>query len=281
MKSQLEELACSYVLDQLDPRDRAALEARILLEPELAALVREFEEALAQQIRALPQREPPAHLLADIDSRLDSDAAKSNSLSAGSRPPAYPWGAFVRWGIAAVITVSLATLAVQSLRRPSAQPLVVLVSLDPQHSTRTELPFPNSDKDPDARFIQLASLAEQFWENPAQRRAQPPVSERDSRGYALFDPASRQGFIAIEQLPAVAPGQRYHLWTVDASSGTVRDAGILPLSGATRGLYSFSLTATGESAKSGQQNFFITIEEGNSSPAAQPRGHVVLGAKDI
>jgi len=64
MNSQLEELACFYVLDQLDPRDRAAFEARLLREPELAALVHELEGTLARNIRALPRSEPPVNLLA-------------------------------------------------------------------------------------------------------------------------------------------------------------------------------------------------------------------------
>jgi len=279
MNSQLEELACFYVLDQLDPRDRAAFEARLLREPELAALVHELEGTLARNIRALPRSEPPVNLLARIESRL-GDIAATDSL-----PPArlhsFPWTSFVRWGVAAVITLSLATLAVQSLRRPSVQPLVVLVSLDPQHSTLTELPFPNANKDPDARFVQLASLAEQLWENPAKLPAKSRASERDNRGYALFDPASRQGFIAIEQLPAIASGQRYHLWIVDTSSGLIRDAGILPLSGATRGMYSFALAATAGPTEPGRQNFFITVEEGPALPADQPRGNVVLGARRI
>ncbi|MEO6003109.1 MAG: anti-sigma factor [Opitutus sp.] len=278
MNSQLEELACSYVLDQLDPGDRAAFEARLLSEPELASLVRQFEAALAQNIRALPPSEPPAHVLARIESRL-GDAARTDLSPVAARSHPFPWSSFLRWGVAAVITLSLGTLAVQSLRRP--QPLVVLVSLDPQHSTLTELPFPNTNKDPDARFIQLASLAEQFWENPARLPVQPHASDRDNRGYALFDPASRQGFIAIKQLPAIASGQRYHLWIVDTASGSIRDAGMLPLSGATRGLYSFSLAATDAPAKSGQQNFFVTVEDSTTSPSAQPRGHVVLGAKRI
>ena len=44
-----------------------------------------------------------------------------------------------QWGIAAVITVSLATLAIQSLRAPS-RPVFVVVGLDANRNTFAELP---------------------------------------------------------------------------------------------------------------------------------------------
>jgi hypothetical protein len=276
MNPQIEELATLYVLDRLEPRERCAFEARLVCGPELAALVRELEAAVAQRIRALPQHEVPADLLARIESRLGAlDAAESSPRGARAQP--FPWIAFLRWGAAAVITASLAILAVQSLRRPSAVPIVMLAALDSQRSTLTELPLSGTNRDPDARFIQLASLAEKFWENSAQR----PAAGQENRGYALFDSVSRQGFIAIEQLPAIAPGQRYHLWIADISSGAIRDAGILPLSDAPRGLYSFSIAASDGPTKPGRKNFFITVEDSSAPPVATPRGKVVLGDNGI
>ena len=285
MNESLAETASLYVLDRLDARKRAAFDAHLLREPELAAFVHELEATLARSIRTLPPSEPPADLINRIEARIDAPPEKSvpfpssvlRPLSSGLRSP---WAAAARWGIAAVIAVSLGILAVQSLRRP-AQPVFVIVGLDGTSSTFADLPQSAGAKDPDARFIQLASLADDYWRNPATRPGKPVPALGDSRGYALFDPASREGFIAIEQLPVLTASQRYHLWVADVSSGRVRDAGTLPLASLNRGLYSFALEP-GDAAKADRPQFFVTAEDiGAVEQAAGPRGKVVLGQRSF
>ncbi len=296
MNESLEELACSYVLDQLDDRERTAFAARLLREPELAALVRDLESNLERGIRSLPQRPPPAGLFARIEAQIET--SKSESLDpaqagpnkpAPSRPatsglpspasslPRQPLLAALRWGLAAVIAVSLATLAVQSLRRPAASPTFVLVGLYDDQNSFSEVPLRIPAADPDARFMQLAGLAEGFWRQADKSTGKPD----DKRGYALFDPSSQQGFIAIEQLPALSGKQQYHLWIVDPGTNQVHDAGTLPLAGANRGLYSFALPAV-DGSKPDRPGIFITAEEAGSTPQPdQPRGKVVLGNRPI
>jgi len=281
MNPQFEELACFYVLDRLDARERAAFEARLLHDRELAALVHQLESALARRIHALPQHEPLPGLLARIEARIDR--LPTNGASAPARPVLPLWASIARWGIAAVIAVGVGTLAVQSLRRaPVAieRPMVIFVGLDSLRSTRTELPVPERSQNADVRFVQLASLAEQFWEKPENLPVHPGPSGGRGRGYALFDPGSNQGFIAIQQLPVVEQGQRYHLWILDTVSGLVRDAGILPLAGAHDGLYFFSVTPA-DGAKSGGLDFFVTSEDTAAPQANPPHGKVVLGARRI
>jgi anti-sigma-K factor RskA len=277
MKDSPEELAGLYVLDQLDRDERAAFEARLLRDPELAALTARLEAGLARGIRSLPPREPPAGTLERIEARIDAPGTVAGR--AAPRVPAAHWTGFARWGLAALIALSLVTLAVQSLRRTPAQPVIVLVGMYADRNTFTELPLRASARDSDARFIQLATLAEGYWGKPGALPAGPEPASGDSRGYALFDPGSRQGFIAIERLPVVAENQRYHLWILDPAG--VRDAGILPLAGMNRGLYSFTL-GPADGPKSDRPNFFITVEEnGPPGQPAQPRGKVVLGQESI
>ena len=270
MNEPPEDLACRYVLDQLDQRERAACEERLLREPGFAALVNELEAGLARGVRTLPPHEPPAGLLARIEARLDALPAPA------SRP--VPWAAIARWGLAAMVTVSLATLAVQSLRRTAAQPVIVLVGLDQNRSTFAELPLPPAARDPDTRFIQLAALAENYWKKPGELPLKPEAGT--NRGYALFDPGSRQGFIAIERLPVVAETQRYHLWILDPATTRVHDAGILPLGGMSRGLYSFAL-GSDDSPPTTRPDFFITVEEKGAPQPARPQGRVVLGQQRL
>lgn len=277
MNPQLEELACLYVLDELTARERASFEARQLGDPELAAHVHELESALALRIRALPRREPPANLLSHVETRIDR-------LPANVRPPRpavsiLPWASIARWGIAAVIALSAATIALQTLRRapaPTGAPVMIIVGLDSNRSTFAELPAGSRPQTEDDRFIQLASLAEQFWEKPGDLPAGIGVDRQGGRGYALFDPGSSQGFIAIRHLPAVEHGRRYHLWMVDPASGQPRDVGVLPLTGSDSGLFSFSV-APSAGAVAGRVDFFVTAEDIAASESVRPHGKIVLG----
>lgn len=297
MNASLEETAVLYVLDQLDNSARAVFGARLAREPELAAFVRELESGLAAGVSALPPQAPPTGLLGRIEVAIDADAESGRTLAAtiptpdretarasGSGSP-WRWLNWAQWGIAAVIAVSLATLAVQSLRRPAA-PTFVVVGMDATRATLTELrPSGAATQDPDARFVQLAALAQDFWRNPQAVPVAMPAGagSAGNRGYAIFDPASRQGFLAVEQLPAIAANQRYHLWVADTTTGRVQDAGILPLAGVNRGLYSFRAETTGATPPA-RLSFFVTLEDaaaGAAQPATQPRGKVVLGKESI
>lgn len=284
MNTQLEELACLYVLDQLDATARADFEAKLVADAELRSLVHGLQSTLASRVRALPQHEPPLDLLEAIEHKLPQAAAATRLPQRRPEVVHVPWFQFARWGIAAVIAVSLATLAVQSLRRPSS-PWVVLVQLDSNRSTATQLSLPSSAKDDDARFIQLASLAESYWKKVDGESNPAASGALGSRGYALFDPASQEGFLAVEQLPTIDAQKHFHLWIVDSSRGEIRDAGILPTTSPQAGLYSFSLPEAALKGSSPQRlNFFVTIEDANSSSlpnSTQPQGKVVLGQRTL
>lgn len=278
MKESPEELAGLYVLDRLGAGERAAFEARLLDDPGLAALVHDLESGLAYGIHALPPREPPAGTLDRIEGRLD--ALRATDAIGKVSVPAFRWTALARWGLAAVIAISLGTLAVQSLR--PARPMVVFVGLEAGRNTFAELPLRGPARDVDARFMQLATLAEKFWDKPGDLPVKPDPAGGGNRAYALFDPASQQGFIAIEQLPVPAENQRYHLWIVDPATARISDAGILPLASLNRGLYSFMLGPPVEGNKSRRPEIFITAEENSASvQPARPQGKVVLGRQGI
>jgi hypothetical protein len=281
MNPQLEELACLFVIDRLDARERAAFEARLPRDPELAALVAELESVLARRVRALPQHEPPAGLLSRIEASID------RPLDVGAPSPARAvtpiWVSIARWGIAAVIAVSVGTIAVLNLRQATgaaSRPFVVIVGLDSSQSTVAELPLQQNPQSADARFIQLATLAQQYWERPDDLPVKSAAASASGRGYALFDPASNQGFIAIRQLPAIGQGKLYRLWILDTGSGRIREAGTLPATDSTRGLYFFSV-APAAGAKPESLNFFVTAEDASAADSSQPKGKVVLGDRRI
>jgi anti-sigma-K factor RskA len=276
MNPQIEELACLYVLDRLDWQERAVFESRLPQEPELAALVRELESSLSRRVHALPQLEAPPGLLAAIEARIGRQGSSTTA------PHALPWAAAARWGIAAVIAIGVGILAVQSLRRPqaaAARPYVLVVGLDSAGSRITELAVKERPKNADADFIQLASLAEKYWEKPQELPVGAAPAGGGERGYALFDPASSQGFIAIRQLPAVGAGKQYRLWLVDTATGRIRSAGVLPSGAPESGLYFFSVAPGSE--KADRLDFFVTAEDASAADPAQPHGKVVLGDRRI
>ena len=284
MTPPVEELASLYILDQLEPADRAAFEARLAHEPALATLVRSLELTLEHRIRSLPQHTPPAALLARIESQLDTPLPAGRELarapSPSNRPLAFP-SLFTRWVLPAAAAVALGAatfLYLDRQRASDAQPVVLVVGLGPQHSTVTRLPLHDPSQGADARFVQLATLAEQFWKRP-ENLPHPPATAGDRRAYALFDPATRQGFIAVQALPQQPDGKRYHLWLVDTETGRALDAGSIP-SATSRGLYFFSLDPA-STPTSGPVNFLITAEDASVTTPAHPRGEPVLGQNPI
>lgn len=281
MKETLEEVACLYVLDQLDPAARSEVDARLPHEPELAALVHELQSVVANAVRGVAQTPPPPDQLMKIEAQIDAAGKSGTGQRLENGPTNVRWISFARWGIAALIAVSLSTLAIQSLRRPKLSPMIVFVGLDSNRNTFKELPLHASAADADARFVQLASMAEKFWRGPKQLPRETNPTAEGGSGYVLFDPSSRQGFIAVDQLPPIAETQRYHLWLLDPHSGTIRDAGSLPLSGGTGGLFSFT-AQTAQTDSVARPQIFITIEDVRDPPApAQPHGRVVLGDSRI
>lgn len=295
MTPQLEELACLYVLDQLDHSERAAFETRLAHDDTLATFVRELETTLAERIRLLPSHRPRTDLFARIEAQLDTPAHVTRGLPA-PEPPAFTdsllaarplfhaspralavWPTFARWTLAAAAAIALGAgtfFFLERQRAADAPSMVLVVGLDPQRSTVTQFQLRESARGADARFVQLASLAEQFWVSP-ENLPHASAATNGRHAYALFDPSTRQGFIAVQQLPTPAAGKRYHLWLVDADSGRVLDAGSLPAS-TSRGLYSFTIDPAA-APTAGPLNFLITAEDTASISPPRPRGEPILG----
>lgn len=275
MTPQLEELASLYVLDRLVGRARAEFEERLEQDRELALLVRELETALARRVELLPQHEPPADLFARISARLDAPGTRLSPQA--RRAPV--WASWVPWGLAAALALGLGvTTALLWQRERAPAPVILFVGLDANRSTPVPLPASQASSNADARYAQLAAMAEAFWNDPAQL----PVERASTaaRGYAVLDPESRQGFIAVRQLPQQNQQQRYHLWVVDTATGHVTEAGVIPAASADGGLYSFAFSPEAP-AKARQLDVFITAEDASSAKPAQPSARVILGGKRI
>lgn len=242
-----DELACDYVLDRLDPTQRAEFEARLISDADLRQRVREYERGLAARISELPSRSPSRGVWAGITDKIDAAQGRT-------RPG---WGSVFKWGIAAVIALSLASIAVE---RWVDRPTLVVVALDRGSLGPSHVSIARVGSGPNDAFAQLAAVAANHWEDA-----------KSPRSFVVYDPTTSQGFIAVRDLPAVAADSHYQVWILNRRTGISRPAGDLTGSG----LYSFAVDPLpGEGAD--DLRVIVTREKGNAL-VREPGTDVVLG----
>jgi hypothetical protein len=260
------DLALAYVLGELTDEMAAQVELSAKSDAELRQAIRELEEGIAAGVRALPERSAPLGYRA-IEAQLDRSAAAKPAADRVSPP--FRWAAL--GGIAALLVAGVSIGGYEWLRTRNESAIFV-AELGAGRVDVRPLRLATPANNRDGRFIQLASLAERMWDDP---QSEPEYG--NGGGYAVFDPSTRQGFIAVREIPALQRQQRYHLWYVDRDSGKLHDAGALPLDRATRGMFFFSVPATA-AAQSGEPSFFLTVEDANAVDSGdRPQGKVVLG----
>lgn len=283
MNTNIEELASLYVLDKLTPKERRAFEERLEADTELVILVRELEAAFEEQITSLPQRKVPDNVFHKIEGRIQSQAPASIQ----SPVITLPISTFIGWGMAAALLLGVGiTLFVTSRNSfngvANNQPVVLVVGMNSGSSVLERLPsvLPIDESE---NFVQLAQMAENFWQHPEQLPAnitKSPLANTLGSGYAVYDPQSKHGFIAIQKLPAQKAGKNYFLWLRDTKSNVLECAGIVPMREKDQGLYFFELDD--DSPISGSLvAFFITEEDTSEQRLSQPKGELVLGSDHI
>jgi hypothetical protein len=265
MNETFDDTAALYLLDELAAPARAAFEAQVQADPALAARWRELESGFEAGIRALPQRPPPARSWSRLAASLDERAAR----------PAAP---FLRWawaglGVAAAVLAAVGTLAFREIRHPAAGAAAELVVADlGQAGGSVEYSRLPGAPDSDERFHELAVRAREYWEEA-------PSTPRGAanRVYALFDPGAHEGFLGVRHLQPPGAGHEYHLWIVDTATDEAADAGELPIDGAERGLFHFTV-APKRTGGAGPLDFIVTTEEQTAGPLTKPAGTVVVAS---
>ncbi|HEY4299770.1 MAG TPA: anti-sigma factor [Candidatus Didemnitutus sp.] len=262
MNESIDETAILYLLDELDAPARAGFEAKVLADPALAKRLRELEDDFEARIRELPQRPAPAGTW----SRIESAIAESGA----ARVVSFPRLAWAGFGIAAAVLLGVGTLAFRERRHPvsPSTPELLVADLGSRGGS-VELSRLPGGQDADERFHELASMARQYWDEPA--------SAAGDRAYALFDPGAHEGFLGVRHLQPPEAGHRYHLWVVDTATNEVHDAGELPVDGAESGLYHFTVTPD-QAPAPGRLDFVVTAEKKASAPQAKPAGAVVVAS---
>ncbi|MCB1123592.1 MAG: hypothetical protein KJT03_18715, partial [Verrucomicrobiae bacterium] len=262
MNNNTEELASLYVLDELTPKDRREFEKRLESEPKLLALVRELESALEDRIRSLPQKQAPHDMFARIKKRIEAEPA----TQASSPVITMRWSTFAGLGMAAALLLGVGlTLLFTSkdgsnLASPQ-HPVVLIVGMESNSSSLEVVPA-SLPADELENFMKLAGMAESYWTHPEQLPGKmnvSPLANTLGSGYAVYDPRSKHGFIAIQNLPEREEGKNYFLWLRDVGSKVLECAGSIPLDENNQGLYFFELDDN-SSISSNRVAFFITEE---------------------
>jgi len=283
MNSNVEELASLYVLDELNAEERRAFDVRLDSDTGLLLMVRELEIALEDQIRNLPQQPAPEQLFEQIKRQI----TPVTPVTAPTRSViTISWASFAGWGMAAALILGVGlTLLVTSREStvvvPNHQAVVLVVSMDSDSAFVEAVPAIMA-VDELENFVQLAEMAETYWEHPEQLpgSVQSPLANTLGSGYAVFDPQSKRGFIAIQNLTLHEKGKNYFLWLRDSGSNVLECAGIIPMQGKDQGLYFFELEEQ-STISSNHVAFFITEEEASDTLLSQPKGELVLGSDHI
>lgn len=283
MNENTKELASLYVLDKLTPDERRVFEKRLETETELVLLVRELEIAVEEQVRKLPQQEAPAHLFSKIESKVYSESPAVNSKPTVS----ISWPIFAGWGMVAALLLGVGLTLLVTHRdsgggAPTAQPVYLVVGMDSDSSAFKTIPAVISQGDLGS-FGDLTQMVENYWDHPDElptKVGASPLANTLGSGFAVFDPQSKHGYIAIQNLPKQEDGKNYFLWVKDPQANLLECAGIIPMQDRNNGLYFFELDDNSPISSS-RVAFFVTEETASEPMLEKPGGEMVLGSDRI
>jgi anti-sigma-K factor RskA len=203
--AELTQLAAGAALDDLDPAERAELDAHLAGCARCRSLVVELEDLLGDLALAAPELRPPAHLRADVMASL-------RAAEPGDTPTGRP-----------------ATVHVLPRRRPSIGRLaglaiaaglaVVAVGLGARTiQVEGELAaVSRALAEAEARDTgQLAAMA--LIADPAHVTValHPEPIAPDTNAVVLYRPGTTEAFLMATDLPATPAGSVYQLWVADA-----------------------------------------------------------------
>ena len=282
MNENTKELASLYVLDKLTTDERTVFEKRLETEMELVLLVRELELAVEEQVRKLPQQEVPAEVFSKIESKIQfrNPAVKPKPAITIS------WPVLAGWGMAAALFLGVGLTLLLTNRDSggpvASQPVYLVVGMDSDSSAFKTIPAVISQGDLGS-FGDLTQMAENYWDHPDElptKVGASPLANTLGSGFAVFDPRSKHGYIAIQNLPQQEDGKNYFLWVKDPQANLLECAGIIPMQDRNNGLYFFELDDNSPISSS-RVAFFVTEETASEPMLEKPGGEMVLGSDRI
>jgi anti-sigma-K factor RskA len=209
-----EELASLYALDLLEGAELAAFEASLASDAGLRALVHELREAASALSLAAPATVPSDWLKSRLFVSL---AEKSRTEDRRVTPFAPP--AWIPWAIAAGLALTSAWLTqlyfTQKSESIAQHEQAALAQMEIQ-SVQNQLEVQHI-----LASRQLADLQEQIKTSGDLSRLEIAKlvsllgNSPQARAVAVWDQATQQGVLTVENLPALAADKDYQLWVID------------------------------------------------------------------
>ena len=208
----LAELAAGAALDDLEPAERAALDAHLASCSSCQALVADLDEVLADLALAAPELQPPASLRGDVLDGLRAASPPDMTSPQGGRPATIATlavrparrdraAAVAALGLAAVLGVVAIGFAARTVQLTDEVAGVTAALAATERRTAEEIAAMRLVTDPAhvAAALQAESVA------PA------------ASAVVLYRPGAADAYLLASGLPSTPDGQVYQLWWADAS----------------------------------------------------------------
>ncbi len=271
MDDARQDMAVDFVTGGLDPIESDQFYRRLKDDPELAALVKDLEQTMAQLAHTGPVRLPPPGLKRDLMARIGGNPEAQTNRAAG---------AWIPWAMAASLAAASVLLWQDRVDR-AAQ----LAATQREKGRAIE-----ESRDLGQRLADMQ--AERAREVAGIREELATLKERDAlatmkiatlnakvEAYAnalavvVWDAETQTGLVKLDQFPALGEGKDYQLWVIDPTKPAPVSAGVVPVSPAGIAQVEFKP----EQGVSGNETFAISIEQKGGS--ISPQGDIVVSGK--
>jgi anti-sigma-K factor RskA len=247
-----EDLAALAALDLLTPAEQAEFTAALAEHPELAAIAASLRSTAAELAHTAPAAEPPADLKIRLLKTIAGDASAARApIVTASRSTILPFPTWIGFATAACFAC-LAAYFAQAYFNQSAlnsafrdQQNLADLSL---RSTKNQLAaerliaqreLADAAKRASDSAALVTTLESRIAETKQQLFAQGTLADYkiatlasllgnspQAVAVAIWNPASQEGVLTVQKLPALAADKDYQLWVIDPQYSIPVDGGV-------------------------------------------------------
>ncbi len=247
-----EDLAALAALDLLTPAEQAEFTAALAEHPELAAIAASLRSTAAELAHTAPAAEPPADLKIRLLKTIAADASAARApIVTASRSTILPFPTWIGFATAACFAC-LAAYFAQAYFNQSAlnsafrdQQNLADLSL---RSTKNQLAaerliaqreLADAAKRAGDTAALITTLESRLAETKQQLFAQGTLADYkiatlasllgnspQAVAVAIWNPASQEGVLTVQKLPALAADKDYQLWVIDPQYSIPVDGGV-------------------------------------------------------